>query len=226
MKLHYFSTTEEVNKQAAQYFEQLLLEYKDVPVLLLFSGGSALNFLPLLVQVEHARATIGVLDERWSQDSKINNFAQLSQVLPFTGAVIDTRPRPNESLTDLATRFGVELWRWRQLNPEGKIIITQGIGPDGHTAGIIPPINVQQFMREWAVGYQLDSDLNPYTDRVTTSFNFLKEVDHSLLYAVGPEKKAPLEHALRPDMDLRLCPAAIIQQMPDVQIFTDQEVAI
>ena len=227
MHVHHFSTSEEVDQQAAQYLQQLLERYHEVPILLLFSGGSALNIVRFLQISASSSLTIGVLDERWSSDTKTNNFAQLQTLLTTSSAeYIDTRPQAHESLEDLATRFGVALWGWRQLNPEGKIIITQGIGPDGHTAGIIPPVNLTQFSHQWVVGYRLDPSQNPHTNRITTSFNFLKEVDHSLFYAVGAEKKTPLEHALRPNMSLRLCPAAIIQEMQDVAIFTDQEVVL
>ena len=180
--------------------------------------------------------TVGVLDERFSEDPKVNNFTQLAETSFFQKAqekgayFIDTRVQPREDLEMLSKRFEDALLKWRQEHPGGRIVITQGMGPDGHTAGMMPHPKEKDIFKElfegenWVRGYDA-GDKNEYSLRVTTTMPFLRMADHSVVYIVGKEKKDVLSRMLSEEGTLFETPARIIHEMKDVHIFTDIEIS-
>ena len=108
------------------------------------------------------------------------------------------------------------------------MVITQGIGEDGHTAGIMPyPENSALFKslfddpEKWVVGYDAEGR-NEHPLRVTVTLSFLREVvDHSIVYAVGDGKKEALRQVLAETGTLWQTPARIIHEMRNVMLFTD-----
>lgn len=222
-------------QQAGDTLVSWLSENVSSPLLFLVSGGSAFAILDMVPKkVLGPHVTIGVLDERFSTDLLVNNFCQLSS-LPFFRrateagcAFIDTRVYSGDTIEAFADRFEVVLQEWKLQHPEGKVIITQGIGPDGHTAGIMPfpedPVRFKElFEREqWVVGYDAGSK-NTYPLRVTVTNTFLRNgVDSSVILASGEAKKIPLECVMSEDGVLADTPARIVREMQDVIIVTDQ----
>src|SRR3989344_592734 len=153
--MNIFCDSEEsvVLKEAKQYLNKKFAELKDRPLLFLSSGGSSLKLLDgVEKQNISSNITIGVLDERFSENEKVSNFAQLTETNFFKKAqtkgasFINSRIQKGEILQDLAVRFEKGLRTWKEKNPEGKIVITLGIGVDWHTAGIMPfPENKELF---------------------------------------------------------------------------------
>src|SRR3989338_11096224 len=97
---------------AAESLNRDIAENSEKGILLMLSGGSSLKLLPLInTGLLDLRVTITVLDERFSNDPKINNFAQISQTDFYRIAkdrgvnFIDTRLINNESIEELARRF-------------------------------------------------------------------------------------------------------------------------
>lgn len=222
-----------VKLAAISALEECLIKNKNKEILLLLSGGSAFSLLTLNKKYFTNHLTIGVLDERYSTNPHINNFHQLSDTSFFKTAkengctFIDTGVNVNESMQDLAFRFEKELKLWKDNNLEGVIVITQGMGADGHTSGIIPfPedkfLFCTQFENEnkWVVGYDAGKK-NPYPLRVTTTIPFLKEVDISIMYVAGNEKKDVLKKVLLENTPLHIFPATVIKEMKKVLLFTD-----
>ncbi len=222
---------DKLNQQLSEWQKQKL------PVLFLVSGGSAFKVLDQIdleiLTLLGSDLTIGVLDERYSNDPKINNFTQFMQTTLFkeaenTGAVfIDTRVKEGELPEDLAARWEKVLKDWRVEHPQGKIAITQGMGPDGHTAGIMPfpedaPAFEQLFNQpdKWVVSYDAGNK-NPLPLRVTTTLTFLKLVDYSIFYVMGTEKREPLRWAYSHHGSFATTPARIVQEMKHVQLVTD-----
>ncbi len=239
MEIHRTRDEIESKKNATEALNELLGKNKGKPILLLVSAGSAMGMLDdVNTESLEGNVTITVLDERYSKDLKINNFAQLVETefyrkVKEKGRVyfLDTRVREGETLESLTERFGYLIHEWMngyQPEADGKIIITQGIGADGHTAGIMPyPENPELFKKlfedskRWIVGYNADGK-NPYPLRVTVNLPFLREkVDHSIVYAVGENKRKVLERVLTKEGTLWQTPARIIYEMKDVSIFTD-----
>lgn len=230
-----YSETSEVVAGASHYINTLLNKYYNNHILLMFSGGSSFAILPYL----HAEKlsnyiTLSVVDERYTTDPTANNFCVLQHSKFYRIALlrgckfIDTRVREDTTHALHARSFENDLRRWHHDYPDGKVIITQGIGIDGHTAGIMPyPSDPSQFERifdnelVWVEAYD-SSDKSEYPIRVTVTFPFLRNmVDHSILYVVGEEKRDILKKTLISYSDLHIIPAAIIHKMKDVRIFID-----
>lgn len=205
------------------------------PCLLLLSGGSAFTVYEYIDPSSLSPlVTIGVLDERYSTDPKENNMAQLQQTSFYARAtehgcgVIDTTVHGSETQEELATRFHAALVDWKNHNPQGVIIATVGIGPDGHTSGILPfPENPQMFSNlfettdKLVVGYDADGK-NPYRYRVTTTYPFLKGyIDHVFVYAVGENKRDALTKVKSETGTYATTPARVLRDMKDVSLYTD-----
>lgn len=180
------------------------------------------------------RVTIGVTDDRYSYDPSINNFAQMMD-LPFYGlasdkgcSFIDARPKQGESVEEQGERFNQELQSWVKNNPKGVVIVTQGVGPDRHTCGMMPyPENPGKFADLFenpgvlAVGYNA-GDKNEYPKRITVTMPFLRRyVVASVVFMAGASKKSALADILAPEGELAAVPARILRDLSHVGIFTD-----
>src|SRR3989344_1120158 len=170
MNIHRLHTREEARASAISEFETLVKEAQGSPLLLLFSGGSALELLGGFQEdlLQGYDSTIGVLDERYSKDPGTSNFAQLATSRFYQEAKmrgvhsIDTRAYEGLHFQDIGERFAQALKEWKRKNASGKVIITQGIGEDGHTAGIMPyPLHRERFGKlfenadKWVVAYDV-----------------------------------------------------------------------
>ena len=215
---------------AGLVMSKLLEQYKNAPVLLLVSGGSAFSLLEnISASVLDARITLGVLDERYDSDSSINNFAQLSLTHFFKQAVaagalyIDTRVASGETLQNLGLRFNYTLNKWLENNPTGKVLITLGLGQDGHTAGLMPGyVEEVSWSGVLAMGYEVTPETNPYTRRVTVTPRFLKgEVTAAVAYVAGDDKTQVLAGVLAAEGEIETCPALLWHSIPRLTILTD-----
>ena len=233
MQLHYYETKEQATREAATGLNKLLAENKDSAVLFLVSGGSALGILDHIdVSNLNEKITIGVLNERFSLDKKINNFLQLQASKFFAAAAnagcnfIGTEPRPGELIEDLTSRWQLSLKNWQAENPDGKIFATFGLGPDGHTAGILPyPENLEFFSKNFEnqhliTGYSATGK-NPYPERVTTTLAFFKLIDEAIMFVCGEEKRAILERLIKGKEQVHQLPALGIYETKNFHVFTD-----
>ena len=241
MSIHisFNSDKQKIIELASKKLSSILSKYfiKKIPILLLLSGGSALSFLDQIDKsVLGSHLTIGVLDERYSQNPSNNNFHQIIQTQFYSAAkkadanFIDTQLQEKESQSELQRRFDQALISWRIAHSNGKILITQGIGPDGHTAGILSfPEDEKKFDQlfnnpgVWTVAYNATGK-NPYPNRVTTTLTFLKQVDSSICFVCGDEKQAALKRAVQKQGSLSETPAKIINSMSEVWLFTDIQI--
>ncbi len=234
LELHTVPDGKTAAKEAAHTLENLVTGYTGHDVLLLFSGGSPLEILKHLSStVFGAGITVGMSDERWDHDPLINNFAQIIaspwyEAVSQKGAThIDTRKGEEQTVQEAGVRFDRMLKEWKVNHPAGKIILTQGIGLDGHTVGMMPyPEDAKTFASlfedesVWAVGYDAKAK-NKYPLRVTTTVPFLKMVDDSILFVCGADKKEPLARVLASSGSLAQTPGRIIHQMKHCLLFTD-----
>ncbi|MDP2637203.1 MAG: 6-phosphogluconolactonase [bacterium] len=205
-------TKEEAKKSAGKKLNQLFLSHQHVPVLFLSSGGSALQLLDEIdVNTLPEDFAVGMLDERLEVELKDTNSEQFRAAPLYT--MLQARHVPFAGLGNTSTR---------------KIIITQGVGVDGHTAGILPfPENSEVFHKLFEskdkplVEYEAKGT-SAYPHRATVTLPFLRErVDHSVVYMVGEEKRSALERILAKDGALHETPARIVREMRDATIFTD-----
>lgn len=235
MQLHTFDSPQAAKQAAAEALALALQEAGDAPVLFLSSGGSALGLLDLIPEsVLSSRITMGMTDDRFSLDPAVNNFAQATQTAFYArlksrgGRFISTLPRAVSSLQDTASAYEASLREWRALNPTGKIVATVGIGPDGHTIGVLPFPEDETFFADhfmipskWVVGYDATGKTT-HVLRITLTLAFLmQEVTTAIVYAVGSKKKSALEHSLSPEGSLAATPGRVVLQLDTVSLFTD-----
>lgn len=213
----------------------LLEQNKAYPVLFLASGGSSLAILNHInTSLLDGRVTLSVTDDRFSFDPNVNNFAQI-MALPFYlqakqqgCSFIDTRPLEGESAEQVGERFNQKLKEWMANNSTGKVIITQGIGPDSHTCGMMPyPEDPKRFNElfenpsVWAIGYNAGSK-NEYPERITVTMPFLRHrVSEAVVFVAGKAKRPILANIATNKGALAAVPVMILNQMPKVQIYTD-----
>lgn len=209
----------------------------NIPVLLLLSGGSNLNYLDQIPKdVFSNKLTITTLDERYTLDKHKSNMAQIKaidgfykKVLSSNCRLIDTTVQDNENIDKMATRINDELINWLDKNPDGQIVITAGVGSDGHISGMKPleeNLFTKLFMdtnsNRLVVGYDA-SDVDPENPkRVTTTINFFRKINkraHIIVYAIN--KSEALERLSAPNGKLNETPARILREMNDVRYFTD-----
>lgn len=222
-----------LTKKASGYLEELCSS-EDVPLLLLVSGGSALDVLNDVSLTNTSHITIGMLDERYSPDSFNNNFLQLQKTALYTNAMsggatfIDTSSQTNKTMDDLVFIMENTIKNWKRDNPTGKVCIVQGIGGDGHTAGIMPfPEDEALFEKLFedpsilVVGYDAKNK-NPIPLRITVTLTFLREmVDEAILYVVGDSKSEILKKVLAVEGSVAEMPAKVVKEMKSVTLFTD-----
>ena len=229
MEVQRFKTKEEAIEKAALHLNLVLGAHVHVPILFLSSGGSSLALLEH-IDVFPPNLTVGMTDERFSQDPKVNNFAQLAETLFFQRAqehgvsFIDTRVQLKEDVTAYARRFEDALSAWRQENKTGRVVITQGMGSDAHTAGIMPYPKDKDTFQELFEGDRLvqgydAKDKNEFPLRATITLPFLRQVDHSILFMSGKEKSGALSHTLNATGTLWETPSRIVHEMKDVVLF-------
>ena len=219
--------------EAGEYLNAALAENKKSPILLLLSGGSALNILEYVGESAlGANLSITMLDERFSEDANINNFAQLQKsdfykdAFNVEASFFGTLPRPGETAENLRTRWDKNFKNWREENPTGLIIATLGMGADGHTAGIFSfPEDPDKFQKlflseNWTVAYNTDNK-NKFPERLTTTLTFLKLIDFGFAYVCGADKKDKLDKLTSANIKTAELPAAVWREMKNVKVFTD-----
>ncbi len=236
MEIHHYASEQEVNANVTQFINEVLRSHQNSPLLFLMCGGSALKLVPTFdTEMFSKYSTISVTDERYSNDPAVNNFAQLMELGDFGAktrmnsvSYINTHVRENESLEELATRFNGALHAWREQNPNGKVVAVMGMGPDGHTCGMMPyPEDEELFgvlfeqPNVWGRGYNA-KDKNEFSLRVTVTMPFLiNEVDTSIVYAVGQNKSEAFKRLTEEDGRLAETPVRVLREMKEVHFFTD-----
>lgn len=236
LKMKVFDAKSEAIYSAKLDLAKRLKELKEsnAAILLCLSGGSALEILKGFdYTVLGPHVTLTVLDERYSTDPIINNMAQIyatgfvEEAKKRGCGVIDTRILDKESMSQLVIRFNDLLAQWFDSNPSGVVIATAGMGPDGHTSGIIPGSDnfADFFMKEsknYVVGYKAANQSEDRNLRVSTTFNFLRKIDFVVLLILGQEKNTALERVMRQEGRLEETPARIWSETKGQTIlFTD-----
>lgn len=193
-------------------------------ILLLLSGGSNLKIVDQISKelINNPNIASYVLDERFSKDPSLNNSLQIKE----KGVNINlTVPNNQESLLDFATRFNDELKAWLEKNPEGEIICTLGMGPDGHIAGISPmPDDQDRFEQifnqdQLVIGYV--GNLSP-AERVTTSPIFLAKVNLFVALILGEAKRPVFKDFINKKTKANLHPVQLLHKfLGQTLVFTD-----
>lgn len=238
MQLLIYPEPDRVKSEAINAVNAMLEREFGGPLLFLLSGGSGLALLDgIRAELLGPHMTVAMSDERLSADPMVSNFAQMV-AKPFyrnatarNCAFIDTRSREKETVEELGVRMHEALVAWRKANPQGRVVMTQGVGPDGHTCGIMPFLSDEKKFKglfeeegKWAVGYDA-TGRNNYPLRATVTISFLLGgVDESIAYAVGSGKWSALKQSAAGDIEHWKTPAAVMREMRKVTLFTDQRI--
>ena len=223
-----------LTQKAAICLQELISQSHNKQVLLLVSGGSAFDVMKLLTFRAGQHITLGVIDERFSDEEGHNNFLQLAALPVYEQALatgvtpIITAPHEGWTRDSLVHTMDFAIRTWKEKNPTGKVVALLGVGPDGHTAGIMPFPENEAFAMETfnndavlVVGYDA-GDKNPIPMRVTTTFPFLrKHVDEAVVYVTGVKKHDALQKVLADEGNLFCTPGRIVKEMKSVTLFTD-----
>lgn len=239
--VHHAQDAKSAAQQAGSSLTKVLERFKETPVLLLLAGGSARAVLEYVDESALGNhVTVTVTDERFSEELDINNFTQL-QADPFYNKLvrtdsfaISTEVWPEDTHEMHRQRFEKALRDWKRDFPYGTVIAVLGVGTDGHIAGIIPGVHEGSRFSEvfdaQADVVALDAGArNEFPLRTTVSLPFLRAVDFAYVYAVGASKKPILKKMIQKTegttaQALEHMPAAIVQEMRHVEIFTDQKI--
>lgn len=225
----------EAAKIIGQNISADLAVWADVPILLLLSGGSALNILEYIETENWSNITLFFLDERYSVDNTDSNFAQLAQfdwltkVTGLGAKYIDSRVLSGEDLDSFTKRLNSSLKNWLDTNLAGKKLAIMGMGPDGHVAGIFPyPENPVLFAKlftgkEIMVSHNVYGK-NKFPQRVTTTFSFFDLLDRSYVCICGEEKRKALTELSRKKLPKHELPAGILYNIKDVFLVTDIDI--
>ena len=189
-------------------------------VLWLVAGGSS---VPVAVAVSKELKNSGVsleklvmtlTDERYGDVGHADsNWQQLkNKGFDLSGAIVQP-VLDGKDMEATVTAFGVFLGI--ELDKSDYRIGLFGIGPDGHTAGILPHSPVVGAT-QLAAGY----DAGAYR-RMTMTPPAIARLDEAVAYAVG-ESKWPVLERLETELSLEEQPAQILKQISKATIFTDK----
>lgn len=188
-------------------------------VLWLVSGGSAVQ-----IAVEVSRAlkehdlsglTVTLADERFGEVGHADsNWQQLTAAgFSLPGATL-IPVLTGDSLKKTVERWGTQLAELFESCDYSLGLL--GIGPDGHTAGILPG-SVAVAAKDPAVAYEGGG----YT-RITTTPAILGELDEVVVYAVGQSKAKALQD-LQTDLSLAQQPAQLLKRIQQVTVYNDSK---
>lgn len=226
------TSDEEVVLKASERLQALFDQYHGKDILLLASGGTALQLMHYYEIGGSTKFAIGILDERWSTDPDQNNFLKLklTELYKYFDehdfSVLESVPQQGEGRDDFAKRVERQLRNWRIAHPDGIIIATMGMGPDGHTAGVFPyPEDTEQFKilfegESWVVSYDATGK-HEMPHRVSTTLTFMREqINHAVAVIYGAEKQEAFDCLMADEGALSETPSRIMHEMSDVHIFT------
>jgi 6-phosphogluconolactonase/glucosamine-6-phosphate isomerase/deaminase len=212
------TTIEEAAQYIASHIAERLRAGKRVVWFL--SGGSAIKVAVAAAAVlrEQGELPLGKLavtlgDERYGDAGHPDsNWTQLLQagfdmpramLLPvlYGAGLEETAERFNGLLDKLLSNASYKIGLF-------------GIGPDGHTAGMLPNTD---SVEQTALAYSYDGGRY---QRVTMTVPAIAKLDEAVVYALG-EDKWPVIEKLSTDIPLREQPAQALKQARTLTIFTD-----
>ena len=225
----------DANGAAQALAETLATEELDgaADILLLLSGGSALDILGYLPDLDDATfLTISVIDERDDRTRETSNFHALERTRWFQEMIsrgasfIDPLHPLDISKETKAESFARTIREWQEAHGTGRIVCVLGMGPDGHTMGIFPSADKEAFTGRFLGARRVVAHTIPGApscpDRITATLTFLQN-DTAAVYCFicGESKREPLRKALSGEVPLHELPAAVIATLPNAHIFTD-----
>jgi len=227
------SDQKNVAQKAGKALDKLFKERNGKPLLFLLSGGSSLSLLTYINENSlDSDVTVGMLDDRYDTDPTINSYLILqssdfyTKALRADATILDSSVHKNETLPQYAHRYEGYIKDWIDEHPGGIIRATVGIGPDGHTSGILPFPEDAGFFNDLfngerlIVGYDV-KDKNPHRYRMTATFTLMRKFDAVLTYMTGLNKLDALKKVKAAEGSLAETPGRIVRELNNATIYTD-----
>jgi len=123
------------------------------------------------------------------------------------------RPLQGKNRATTATDFGA--WIETAFARADYSIGLFGIGTDGHIGGLKPGTSAVD-----ATGWATDFKGNDF-ERITMTFDAIKQLDEVVLQAMGPDKTVVLDTLLHQDVPITTQPGQILKSFSTSTIFTD-----
>jgi len=217
MTIMTFKSTEEVSTYLSDVISSKLRKGKKV--LWLIPGGSAVAIAVAVSKAlpkDHSHnLTITLTDERYGEiHHSDSNWEQLTQA-GFYFANASMKPVLNGKNRQQSTEYFSYLLE-NTVRTHDYTIGFFGIGPDGHTAGILPGSPAVQAT-EYAATYDAGN-----FERITMSPKAIVELNEAVAYATG-ENKWPVIQQLQTTVPIDTQPAQILKAVPKFTLFTDYE---
>jgi 6-phosphogluconolactonase len=190
-------------------------------LLMLVSGGSnigvavtVLNNLPAdqisrlqVTLVDERYGPVGHADSNWQQLLNAGLQTEQATLLPVL----------QSDLTLQATADVYEKLFLDAAQQANTIIGLLGIGPDGHTAGILPDTAAASDEDSIVIAYKAGT-----YERLTLGYKALRMIDAAYVFAFGPVKRPAIEALIDTDLPLSQQPAQILKQLTASYLYTDQ----
>lgn len=204
-------------------------------VLVFLSGGSAITLYPKLtefIKMKKPSIALAQVDERFQPESgeSVNaydigrtNLWKVCEELKVPTFLVSQEGTLEEAAAKyneiMKPHFVPLNGTSRGKQYEFKIAIL-GIGPDCHTAGLLPGYAKVWNTLNLAAGYENNG---LYPKRITLTPKALSELEMGIVVVSGEGKKEALANASNKKnlKDIDQYPATIMQQMEKVELFTD-----
>ena len=190
---------------------------KGKKVLWLMPGGSAIpiaqNVLQKLQTIDCSQLAISLTDERWGAvghaDENWTAIVKGTQ-LPTTANLVTVNQGKNIEHTTMDYHAALkQLFEWADYR-----IGFFGIGPDGHTAGILPHTPAVHSL-DLAASYDAGN-----FKRITMTPLAIERLNTAVAYAVGKPKHCILDE-LSNDISIDDMPSQALKQAGELVIFND-----
>jgi 6-phosphogluconolactonase/glucosamine-6-phosphate isomerase/deaminase len=134
--------------------------------------------------------------------------------------ILQTDRDDEEGMIDAQKAFEHFLTSMIELRLQGKLYIAAllGIGPDGHTAGILPN-SPASTLTEKGPPYTVSYSRAPYK-RITIAPSFFYHLDYALAWCSGEAKREAL-HKLKRDIGIQDNPGQLLKRPHMADVFSD-----
>lgn len=217
-------SSEEFVSTAATVLERAIVGSieKEGRCVLGLSGGSTpgpvYEVLGRKATIDWSRVHVFLVDERCvPPDDDRSNRKLVEETLLRHAPVPDLQrhfPDTAKEPGECARFYDYDL---RQLLPDtGPDVVVLGIGDDGHTASLFPPLSTADLhAAAFAVSTRVPNGPDgeprfPVRDRISTSLTFLRMAGTKVFLLNGPAKKAVWETSSAPGADVLEWPAGLL----------------
>ena len=192
------------------------------PVLWFVSGGSAIQIQTAIMQKLSqdvpdtlTQLTIMPVDERYGPVGHADsNGAQMRQAGFAAGRARWIDILDGETLDETLAHY--EALVDENFARAKTVIATLGLGPDGHTAGVLPDSPAAYDTTSTVIGY----NWSDYT-RMTLGLAQLRQIDRAFVLAYGDAKCAALQRLHDNQEVISTLPAKVLYDIPRVTVYND-----